>query len=92
MNVLKILCRKLSLHWVWQSLGFDKVGEFWDQPPSQTKVAKGDENFFFRARSYLLTDTEELNACIRLKVTHFIRSNGACIQNVEAYLKQSKMG
>ena len=45
----------------------------------------------FRAISYLLADTEELYVYIGLKVAQYIWSNGEYIQNVQAYLKQSKI-
>ena len=72
-------------------MGFDNAGEFCDGLPSEIKIIKGNENCFFKAVSYILAGTEEMCAYTRLKTSEFMRSNGAHIQNAQAYCKQSHM-
>ena len=73
------------------SLGFNNAQEHCDRLLCKIKIVKWDRNCFFRAISHLLAGTDELHTYIRLKVTQFIKNNETHIQNVEAYLKQSKM-
>ena len=87
MRECKQLCKELGLPLVQDRLGSYNI-EFYNGPPSQIKNVKGDRNFFFRDICYLLSGTEEWYTCIRLKVTYFIRSNGAWIQNEQTDLKQ----
>ena len=68
------------------SLEFNNVVEFSGWLPCQIKIVKEDCNCFFGAISCFLADTKALYANIRLKVTHFIKSNEEHVQNAEAYL------
>ena len=51
----------------------------------------GDTKSFFRDIYFLLAGTKEMYAYIRLKATMFIKSKGAHIHNLKAYLKQLSM-
>ena len=85
------LCKELGLHMVQKSKGFNNVRQFCDGVHISIRIFKGNGHSFFRAISYLLPGGEVLHTHIRIKVTQF-KSNGAHIQNVQAYLKQFKMG
>ena len=67
-----------------ESVGLNNLSELCDGSPCQSKIIKGDGNFFLRAISILLTGTKELHIYTRIQVTKLIKSNRAHIKNEEA--------